>query len=151
MFCTLGGRIYFGTTGADSSWGSLARNSPPRTVLGPPPQPAGRVLLWDCWEGVVTLPDINGDQHCIHLASLGSGWQEGTDGSPCFRSNTLLSRVSILHVLVGASGIWVLDMHWFASMDFAHIPSKAQCALLPKPSVQKTDLHFVELNKTFPI
>lgn len=25
---------------------------------------------------------INGDQHCIHRALLGSGWQEGT-GSGC--------------------------------------------------------------------
>lgn len=49
-----------------------------------------------------------------------------------FRNNTaLLACVSILHVLVGASGIWGLYMQWFASVDFAHIPSKAQCALQP--------------------
>lgn len=75
--------------------------------------------------------DINGDQHCIHLAWLGSGWQEGTGGGLCVRNNTaLLACVSILRAIAGPSGISVLDTQWFASMGFAHIPSKAQCACL---------------------
>lgn len=77
------------------------------------------------------LTDINGI-NCIHRTLLGSGWQERTGSGPCVRNSTaLLACVSILHVLVGASGIWGLYMQWFASMDFAHIPSKAQCALQP--------------------
>lgn len=101
-------------------------------------------MLWDRWGGAATLMDITGDQRCAQRAWLGSGWQEGTGSGPSVRSNTaLLACVSILCVLVGASGIWVLDMQWFASMDIAHIPSKAQCALQPEASVQKTGLHFL--------
>lgn len=95
-----------GQQGQTATGGSLTRNRHMGTVLGHPPQPGGRVLLWDCWGEAAMLMDINGVQHCIHRALLGSGWQEGTASGPCVRSNTaLLVCVNILHVLVGASGI----------------------------------------------
>lgn len=59
-------------------------------VLGHPPQPGGRALLGDCWGGAATLMDTDGDQHCIHLASLGGGWQEETGSGPCVRNNAAL-------------------------------------------------------------
>lgn len=80
-------------------------------------------MLWDCWGGAATLMDIDSHQHCIHLTSLGSGWQEVTGGSLVRNKTALLTPVSILHVLVGVSEIWVLDRQWFASVDFAHIKS----------------------------